>query len=152
MRVRSVAGRPAFFTRRLLSLLAVLALAALCPACSSNRKPVNKVRGQVFVDGQPAAQAQVLLHPAAGSPEEIRPAGQTDGQGYFQLTSYANGDGAPEGDYAVTVTWFRIHQARGDVIRYNALPQRYAVARTSQLRVVVNKGDNELTPLQLSSR
>ena len=152
MRVRSVAGRPAFSPRRLLPFLAVLALVALCPACSSNRKPVNKVRGQVLVDGRPAAQAQVLLHPTGSAADELRPAGKTDEQGYFTLTSYVNGDGAPEGDYAVTVTWFRIYQARGDVTRYNALPQRYAAAQTSQLRVTVNKGDNELTPLQLSSR
>ena len=154
MRVRSVAGRPAFSPRRLLPFLAVLALVALCPACSSGRKPIHKVHGQVLVDGKPAAQAQVLLHPAEGA-EELRPGGQTDDQGYFNLTSYVNGDGAPEGDYAVTVTWFRIRRdgsQAGDVVRYNALPQRYAVVQTSQLRVTVNKGDNELTPLQLSSR
>jgi hypothetical protein len=152
MRVRSVAGRPAFFTQRLLPFLAVLALVALCPACSSNRKSVNKVRGLVLVDGKPAAQAQVLLHPAAGSAEELRPSGHTDDQGYFTLSSYVNGDGAPEGDYVVTVTWFRMHQVGGDSVRYNALPKRYADTQTSQLRVTVNKSDNELSPLQLSSQ
>jgi hypothetical protein len=134
------------------SLLVILALATLCPACSSDRKPVHKVRGQVLVDGRPAAQAQVLLHPAGNDAEELRPAGQTDEQGNFQLTSYVNGDGAPAGDYAVTVTWFRIYQGRDEVMRYNALPQRYAAAQTSQLRVTVGNGDNALSPLQLSSR
>jgi hypothetical protein len=134
------------------SLLVILALAALCPACSSGRKPVHKVHGQVFVDGRPAAQAQVLLHPTGNDAEELRPAGQTDDQGHFQLTSYINGDGAPAGDYAVTVTWFRVYQARGDVVRYNALPPRYAAAQTSQLRATVNKGDNSLSPFKLSSR
>ena len=155
MRVRSVAGRPASSLRRLLPFVAVLALVALCLACSSGRKPVYKVHGQVLVDGKPAAQAQVLLHPTESGTDELRPAGQTDDQGNFQLTSFVNGDGAPEGDYAVTVTWFRIRRdgsQAGDVVRYNALPQRYAVVQTSQLRVTVNKGDNELTPLQLSSR
>jgi 5-hydroxyisourate hydrolase-like protein (transthyretin family) len=131
----------------------VLTLAALSPACSSGRKPVNPVRGQILVNGKPAAQAQVLLHPVEGGQSEPHPTGQTDDQGNFTLTSYANGDGAPEGSYAVTVTWFRVAAGgRNEVVRYNALPQRYAVPESSQLRVTIAKGNNELTPLQLYSR
>lgn len=153
MRVVSPANRPALSPRRLLPTLAVLSLAALCSACSSNRKPVHPVRGQIVVDGQPAAQAQVVLHPTEGGKDEPHPAGQTDEQGYFQLTSYRNGDGAPEGSYFVTVTWFRVFGGgRQEVVRYNVLPPRYLSPQSSQLQVTVNKGNNELTPLQLYSR
>jgi hypothetical protein len=152
MRVASAGGRPALFPRRLLPTLVVLTLAALCPACSSGRKPVHPVRGQVLVDGKPAAKAQVLLHPAEGGQNEPHPTGQTDDQGYFTLTSYTNGDGAPEGDYAVTVTWFRVFGGREEVVRRNVLPPRYAAPQSSQLRVTIAKGNNELTPLQLRSR
>ena len=152
MRVASVSGRPSPLLR-LLPTLVVLTLAALSPACSSGRKPVHPVRGQILVNGKPAGQAQVLLHPAEGGQSEPHPTGQTDDQGYFTLTSYTNGDGAPEGSYAVTVTWFRVADGgRNEVVRYNALPQRYAAPQSSQLRVTIAKGNNELTPLQLYSR
>lgn len=144
MRVPFLAGRPAF--------LAVLALTVFCPACSSSRKPVHPVRGQLLVDGRPAAQAQVLFHPATKDPESLQPAGQTDDQGYFDLTTYAKSDGAPEGDYTVTVTWFRIFRQGDEAVRHNVLPRRYAVPESSRLKVTVNKGKNELTALQLSSR
>ncbi|HEY7328334.1 MAG TPA: hypothetical protein VH592_11870 [Gemmataceae bacterium] len=153
MRFASTVGPRALIPKRLLSTLVVLSFALLCSACSSGRKPVQPVRGQILVDGKPAAQAQVLFHPADGAKEEPHPTGQTDDQGYFDLTSYAKGDGAPEGNYVVTVTWFRVYQdVSREVVRYNALPQRYAAPDSSQLRVTVAKGSNELNPLQLYSR
>jgi hypothetical protein len=155
MRVVSVAGRPTPSYRRLVCCLVLLG-AVLCPACSSDRKPVYPVKGQVLVNGKPAANAQVLFHPTDGASEELKPTGQTDDEGYFTLTSYKNGDGAPEGSYNVTVTWFRVgrsgNQANAEIIRYNALPLRYAKPTTSQLQASVSKGDNELPPLQLSLR
>jgi hypothetical protein len=152
MRVPPIAGRPALVSRRFHALLAVLVLALLCPACSSGRKAVNAVRGQILVDGKPAAQAQVLFHPAAKDAEQLQPAGQTDDQGYFDLTTYAKGDGAPEGDYTVTVTWFRVFRNGDEVSSRNVLPRRYAVPESSQLKVTVNKGKNDLSALQLTSR
>lgn len=152
MRVASVASQPTHSVRRLFSSLVVLTLAALCSACSSGRKPVHPVRGQILVDGRPAAQAQVLFHPTEGSKEDPHPTAQTDDEGYFHLTSYANGDGAPEGNYNVTVTWFRVFNNRQEVVRYNVLPPRYSAPQSSQLRVSVAKGNNELIPLQLYSR
>jgi hypothetical protein len=153
MRVASALNRPTLSSGRLLPILVVLAFAALCSACSSGRKPVHPVRGQILVDGKPAAQAQVLFHPVEGGDDDPHPTGQTDDQGYFNLTSYANGDGAPEGSYLVTVTWFRVFGGdRQEVVRYNVLPPRYLSLQDSPLRVTVVKGNNELEPLQLYSR
>ncbi len=156
MRVAPIFPTHFLSPRGLGPVVGILALTALCPACSSGRKPVHPVRGQVLVNGKPADHAQVLLHPVEGGSEAaeiVRPAGQTDDQGYFNVTSYLNSDGAPEGDYTVTVTWFRVARSGpNEVVRYNALPRRYAAPQTSQLRVTVNKGTNELTPLQLYSR
>lgn len=153
MRAASHALTIAFRPRKPLLSIFVLSLTLLCSACSSDRKPVQVVRGRILVDGRPAAKAQVLFHPTEGGNDDPRPTGQTDDQGYFHLTSYRNGDGAPEGSYNVTVTWFRVlPRSRDEVVRYNALPQRYAAPQSSPLRVTVAKGKNELTPLQLYSR
>lgn len=144
---------PSFFIRsRRCRRCGLLALALLCSACSSGRKPIYPVKGQVLVNGKPAANAQILFHPAEGAPEQLCPTGHTDDEGYFTLTSYVNGDGAPEGNYNVTVTWFRVwrgNRADADVIRYNALPQHYAQSASSPLHATVSKGKNDLPALQL---
>lgn len=152
MRVASGAGRPAPFHRRRVSVLVVLSLLVFVSACSSGRKPIYPVKGQVLVNGKPAANAQILFHPAEDTPEQLCPTGHTDDEGYFTLTSYVKGDGAPEGNYNVTVTWFRVwrgNRADADVLRYNALPQHYAQPNSSPLHAKVNKGKNDLPALQL---
>jgi hypothetical protein len=141
--------------RRLVALLS-LSLALLVPACSKGGPKVYPVRGQVLVEGRPAARATITFHPVGGAAEGLRPSAQTDEQGYFRLTSYAGGDGAPEGEYAVTVTWFRAFAARnlseGDENTRNLLPPRYANPATSQLKATVTKDTNELPPFQVRAR
>jgi hypothetical protein len=137
--------------------LPLLSLVLFVPACShGSRKAVYPVRGQILVQGRPAARATVTFHPAGDAPDDLRPSAQTDDQGYFTLTSYANGDGAPEGDYAVTVTCFRAFATRnpseGDENTRNLLAPRYANPATSQLKATVSRGNNELPPFQVGSR
>jgi hypothetical protein len=114
---------------------------------------VHPVRGQVLLNGKPVPQAVVTFHATgAAAGQEPAPSAQTDEQGYFRLTSYASGDGAPEGEYAVTVTWFRSYPtgpAPDDSTTANFLPPRYANPARSQLRAVVHAGDNELPPIQV---
>ena len=121
MRVASAAGR-------FVSYLAVLALVACCPACSNSRKPVYPVRARLLVDGKPAAQAQVLFHPSENSPEDAAPAGQTDDQGYFKLTTYANGDGAPGGRLRRNGDVVPRLPRRQSAVRRTGPPQRLAAA------------------------
>src|SRR4051794_24262711 len=85
--------------------LVVVALAGLV-GCAGKRKPVTPVQGQLTVDGTPAAQAVVVFHPVEGG-DDVRPTGTVDDQGNFKLTTYAPDDGAPEGEYLVSVTWYR---------------------------------------------
>ena len=158
MRVSRNAGRPALFSPRLIPAFVVLALAALVPACSSGRRPVHPVRGQVLVKGKPAAHAQVTFHPVNdNSPEAVHPVGTVDEKGGFTLTSHKQGDGAPEGEYLVTVQWFlatkpRNASAGDDYTTVNYLPDRYGRPESSGLRATVRKGDNELPPFSLETR
>jgi hypothetical protein len=143
------------FMRVVLFVLVGLSLALIVPACSRKaHKPVHAVRGQILIQGRPAAQAIVTFHPVGANEDDPRPSAQTDEQGYFRLSSYAEGDGAPEGDYAITVTWFRSlsrNPLEGDESTRNVLPPRYANPTTSQLRATVAPGDNELPPLQVQA-
>jgi hypothetical protein len=140
-----------------LPLLSVVLL--LCPACARNgRKPVYPVRGQVLCDGKPAAQAMVTFHPIEeGGSEAVHPVGYADERGYFTLTSYTTGDGAPAGEYRVAVVWYLATRTRGpsagdDYQTQNYLPERYGRAETSQLTARVAKGPNELPAFRLSRR
>jgi 5-hydroxyisourate hydrolase-like protein (transthyretin family) len=141
---------------RLPSLLGLLVVSGLLAGCAGSTKPAQPVRGRVIAAGKPVANAQVTFHPLNDDREAPRPAGVTDKDGYFTLTSYSKSDGAPEGEYAVTVACFQSfptrNQSEGDETTRNVLPSRYSNPTTSQLRATVGKGKNELPPLEVSLR
>ena len=131
--------------------LPVWLVAALCFAgCTSKstidevRKPVHPVKGKVFVAGKPAVGAFVLFTPVnepADSPDP-RPRAEVQGDGSFDLFTYEEKDGAPAGDYKVTVLWPGSEES-------DRLQGRYADASSSKLRAKVKDGPNELPPFQL---
>ena len=71
-----------------------------------DRKPVVPVRGAVLVDKKPAVGAVVSFQPRGNSSlGALRASGRVGDDGAFSLTTYATADGAPPGDYIVTVYW-----------------------------------------------
>lgn len=87
----------------LVFLLSFLCLSSGCSSGSGN--PVcYPISGKVLFNQQPIAEAQVVLYPKTGSISPL-PMGYTDEKGQFTITTWATGDGAPAGDYVVTVSW-----------------------------------------------
>jgi hypothetical protein len=120
---------------------------------------VHPVRGKLLVDGQPAVRAQVTFHSVTDKrPEAVHPVGHVDEQGQFTLSSYHKGDGAPEGEYQVTVVWYLAtpnpNRARGgeEYLSVNYLPEDYARLESSPLKARISKGANELPPFELQRR
>lgn len=133
----------------------VLSAAALMLAgCSSKkidgRKPVFPVRGKLLVGGQPAPGAMVVFHPAGGSFDAERPFAHVDPDGSFSLTTYQADDGAPEGEYLVTAEWFASADRAAPGPWPNVLPPKYARPESSDVRVRVTQGPNELQPIVIS--
>src|SRR2546423_11376884 len=98
MRTPSSAGRAA----------AVAAAALGLASCAKDDfHKVYPVSGRVLVDGQPAADCLVFLHRTFDDdhPRRVSPYGATDQAGAFRINSYSVGDGAPEGEYVVTLEW-----------------------------------------------
>ncbi|MCE9545413.1 MAG: S26 family signal peptidase [Planctomycetia bacterium] len=141
----------------------VIATAAGCSKSEAPRVPTNFARGQVFLEGKPLQGALVVLHrqgePAAttGTVNGVKAAepapsarGLSEADGRFTLTTYATGDGVPEGEYLVTVVQ-RPAQKNGESFEPgpNVLPSRYASPKTTDLRVKIAVGENELAPLAL---
>jgi hypothetical protein len=136
-----------------------IALVVLCvtltTGCGGAEDPPQPVAGQVLVNCKPAARATVTFHPLDDSrPAKVRPTAQVDEKGEFRLTTFKEGDGAPEGEYQVTVVWYLATRKNpaDDPVPVNYLPPRYSRPETSQLRVRVNKGSNTLEPFRLAAR
>ena len=88
-----------------LALVGLLALVG-CGKSGPAKKACFPVKGQLFVKGQPAAGAQVVLRPP--NPDEWPdgfPRATVAADGSFDVETYGNKDGAPAGDYTVVVTW-----------------------------------------------
>lgn len=129
---------------------AVAVLLVVVAGCSSgsDRVPVFPVRGQVFYQSKPAVGAVVILNPQDASLEgklPMNPNGKVEADGSFRITTYAANDGAPAGEYKVTILWppresgDSGEDAGGD--RFNG---RYANPATSRITASVQAGDNSL--------
>jgi hypothetical protein len=108
-----------------------------------NRKPVHPVSGKVYFEGCPTPNAYVTFHLIDGKRFTRAADALLESDGSFTLSTYTAFDGAPVGDYAVTVTWssplFDEQGRRGP----NLLPERYSKPETTDLRAKVVSGRNE---------
>jgi hypothetical protein len=143
-------GPRLFVRRRLWGLLLVVAATLAAPGCPSsaptfeNRKPTHPVSGQVLVNDKPAAGAFVLFIPVnepAGSTDP-RPRAEASEDGKFKIFTYDADDGAPAGEYLVTVTWPGSETS-------DQLGGRYSDQTKSLLKVTVKEGPNDLPPFKL---
>ena len=133
--------------------LALIVAAFLPSACSrSTRKPVFPARGQVLIDGKPAVGATVFFYPVESDPEAIAPYGVVDTNGTFTLTTYLTFDGAPAGEYVVTIRAPGPPRRGEDEQGPDRLKGRYNDPKTSKLRATIEKKPNELEPFQLTTK
>jgi hypothetical protein len=126
----------------LLAIGGVLFAGALMarPTCSA-----HPAVGIARVGKTPLVGAQIRLHPRGMTlPDEATPSATVQADGTFALTTFTKGDGAPPGDYVVTVQWFRV--AKDGSVGGNSLPKRYASPTTSPLSVTIREGKNDLPP------
>jgi hypothetical protein len=136
--------------RSQLSRCLVLSICLLGVSCSGHKR-VYPVSGKVLMDGKPAANAQVALHPLDEKAERVLPQGQAGPDGTFRLTSYRFEDGAPPGRYAVTVFW-GVPSKWGDTYEKILVPGRYLKPETSGLTVDIPAQATELPPLELKRK
>jgi hypothetical protein len=146
---RDTRGRAA----RALSGAALAALVVVLAGCGKRGwLETYPVKGTVLVDGKPAKGAAVSFHPreAVGGRPHL-PTGQTDENGEFRLSTFVTDDGAPAGEYEVTVVWPVRYNPISTLWEGDKLSGRYADKGKSTLRVSVEKGPQQLPPFELTS-
>ncbi len=112
---------------------------------ATNRRPTYPVRGTVHFEGNPTPGALVTFHLVSGKQTQRVADGLVEADGSCTLSSYGPNDGAPAGDYVVTVVWRKpFFDAEGKP-GPNWLPEHYARPASSGLRVAVEPSRNEFT-------
>lgn len=121
------------------------------PESDEKGTPVKKATtypagGVVTLDGQPLPRAVVALHRYQETSKTYRVVadGWTDETGRFQLTTYTRFDGAPEGEFVVTVRAApRLIQLGGEPEK-SPIPPLYSAPARSPLRVRITPSNNDL--------
>jgi hypothetical protein len=130
--------------------MAVVALSMAACGKDSSRKPTYPVTGKVVLPGgKPVEHATVVLHPVNDAdPEAVKPRGKVGKDGTFALTTYEGQDGAPAGEYRVTVELW-LASGKGDDGPTSRLPAKYARPETSGLTATIAPEPTSLKPIEL---
>ena len=142
--------------RRAVRGLFVTALAALVVVLAGCGKKgwveTYPVKGTVRVDGKPANGATVSFYPKEiVGDKPYHPSGQTNENGEFNLSTFVTDDGAPAGEYDVTITWPVRYNPISTLWEGDKLNGQYANKEKTTLRVKVEKQPQQLPPFELSS-
>jgi len=116
--------------------------------------PVHPVSGEVHVNGTPAEGAEVSFHPLLPPPSGTPPTlAVVDSAGRFQASTRAAGDGAPEGEYRLSIIWRAGSSRLADDAGGGGdrLQGRYSRPETSGLRASVKAGENVVPPIELKA-
>lgn len=134
---------------------AVLVLFAA--GCGAGDKPAAVPAGGKVTFNRTAAPvgALVVFHPTDPAAEKRiggKPFAKVKEDGTFALTTYAEGDGAPEGEYAVTIDWrppakdAKFSLGDGGPAGPPKLNPKYGNPQQPVLKATVKKGDaNQFT-------
>ena len=126
---------------------------AACTGCGQaepERVAVHPAAGTITLKGQAIPGAFISLHPKTPLENVPNPRANVDRDGKFTVSTFAGGDGAPEGEYVVTVQWYKPVKNGPDVVAVpNVIPRKYTAPNSSNLVVRIAAGQNELPPIKL---
>lgn len=110
------------------------------------RVPVYPVTGKLAFKGEVPDGALIVFHADKADEKVPRPSGKVKDDGTFSLTTYDGNDGAPPGDYHVTVQWFKLVKKGADISAGpNVIPPEYGKPESSPWKVTVAEAKNDLS-------
>jgi len=125
-------------------------------SCSKQGLELHPVSGEVMFNGKAPEGAVVYLNPTGGiAMLETLPTGVVTADGKFIIGTIEPGDGAPAGDYNVSIAWYppnlqEILIATGKAP--SLLPPHLSDPKTSGLKIQVKEGSNEIPVFKLESK
>jgi hypothetical protein len=131
---------------RFCAAILVCVLCAMQTSCKGRPK-LFPVRGKVICQEMNLEGAVVTLHPM-GAPSESAPCpqGVVGKDGSFQISTYAKNDGAPSGQYRVTIA-LEVIEPGGDRDEANIItPGKYASPDTTEFTIDVKELMGDLEP------
>src|SRR5262249_21156824 len=128
-------------------ILGIVLVSFLASSCSKQGPALYPVHGQVFFEGQPLRQALGIFHPLDPDANPVKPRAVVGEDGTFKVFTNVADDGAPAGDYVVTVMWKKKRstaKAKTEKeklqVTKGAFPEFYQNPLTSGLRAQVQEG------------
>lgn len=143
-------------TRYSVPLIITITAWCLVSGCSDEtlRPPKTvPVSGSVTYQGKPTRGVRVKFHPQFDIGDvPFTPYGETGADGKFLLNTGASGNGAPKGDYIVTMEMPYIDADPKDGLEaeLDYLRGAYSDPAKSNLKVTIKDGNNVLEPFQLN--
>ncbi|MGL6073431.1 MAG: hypothetical protein ACRC8S_04635 [Fimbriiglobus sp.] len=136
-----------------ITIFSLLTLAFVI-GCGGSSTPIegapqaHPVSGVLTMKGAPMAGAIITFYPLASKGKyDAAPSAIADQDGRYKLTTYSTGDGAPTGEYRVTIYW--PGKRRGTPNEEGDLPpdqlkEVYAGKTTSKLKATVEARENTI--------
>ncbi len=102
--------------------------------------PTFPVEGKAYYAGAVMAGADFTFHPKKGGVEALRPKGKVANDGTLKLGTYASDDGAPAGEYVVTIQWRKMEMKGGEFeAGPDLVPASYTSPQTTPLTARVEE-------------
>ncbi len=131
-----------------------LAAIATLTGCIKGKEPweiTHPVTGTITFKGRPIKDAELSFYPEDKSfPESVRPKAKSIEGGKFEVWTYVQGDGAPAGNYKVTVVHNEVTVSKDTIVaKPNDLPEKLSKLDTTDLQVQIVAGKNEIPAIEI---
>ena len=121
-------------SRRVINLLFSSCLVTAFGCSESYGVPTYPVQGSLIINGEPAKDALVIFR-SVGVPVDSKnsePWGLVDANGEFHLRTYRKDDGAPEGEYHVSIAWaWELYKESPDRLNGAYWQKEHAIAQVT---------------------
>ncbi len=104
------------------------------------RKNTAVVKGSITVDGVPPDSPLMITCVPVGGMDKENPTytqAMSDDNGNFELSTYEQGDGIPEGEYTLTFVWGKMNLISRNYGGPDKLGGKYADPKTSGIKLSV---------------
>jgi hypothetical protein len=136
---------------RTLTMCLVAVGCVFLTSCGSSGPSLQPATGKLLYEDKPAEGATVVFQLENGPADAPKPSGVVAADGTFKLHTYPHGEGAPEGNYVVLVTWFEPSKNENAESKQK-ISGKYSDPKTSGLKATIKAGTNTLEPFRLTKQ